>query len=211
MRLTSPAFKDNEPIPENYAFGVPDELEHLRLGDNRNPPLAWSDLPAQTKSLVLICHDPDVPSRPDDVNQEGRVVPARLPRTDFFHWVLVDLAPEPYTIEAGEFSDGVVATGKPGPEGPRGTRQGVNNYCEWFAGDADMKGDYYGYDGPCPPWNDEILHHYIFTLYALDIDRCPVEGRFTGPDVLKAIEGHVLDKATLTGTYTLNPEVAKQG
>ena len=49
MRLTSPAFKDNEPIPENYAFGVPDDLEHMRLGENRNPPLAWSALPALLK------------------------------------------------------------------------------------------------------------------------------------------------------------------
>jgi phosphatidylethanolamine-binding protein (PEBP) family uncharacterized protein len=39
----------------------------------------------------VICHDPDVPSKGDDVNQEGRGVPASLPRVDFFHWVLVDL------------------------------------------------------------------------------------------------------------------------
>ena len=35
----------------------------------------------------------------------------------------------------------------------------------------DMRGDYHGYDGPCPPWNDGILHHYVFTLYALDVAR----------------------------------------
>jgi phosphatidylethanolamine-binding protein (PEBP) family uncharacterized protein len=39
----------------------------------------------------------------------------------------------------------------------------------WFAGDNDMRGDYYGYDGPCPPWNDEIVHRYVFTLFALDV------------------------------------------
>jgi hypothetical protein len=70
-----------------------------------------------------------------------------------------------------------------------------------------MGGDYYGYDGPCPPWNDSIPHHYVFTLYALDVARCPVEGRFTGPDVRKAIEGHVLARAEVTGRYTLNPAV----
>ena len=32
-----------------------------------------------------------------------------------------------------------------------------------------MFGDYYGYDGPCPPWNDELVHRYVFTLYALDV------------------------------------------
>ena len=33
-----------------------------------------------------------------------------------------------------------------------------------------MSGDYFGYDGPCPPWNDSIVHHYVFTVYALDVD-----------------------------------------
>lgn len=70
-----------------------------------------------------------------------------------------------------------------------------------------MEGDYFGYDGPCPPWNDEIVHHYAFTLYALDVERCPLEGRFTGRDVLEAIEGHILDHTVITGTYSFNPAV----
>ena len=37
----------------------------------------------------------------------------------------------------------------------------------------------------------------------------PLEGKFTGPDVFKAIESHVMAKAQLTGTYTLNPRLAK--
>ena len=63
------------------------------LSANRNPDFAWSDAPAGTRSFALVCHDPDVPSRGDDVNQEGRVVPASLPRVDFFHWVLDRPAP----------------------------------------------------------------------------------------------------------------------
>ena len=207
MQLTSSAFQDNQPIPGEYAFAVPDPQQHVTLSANRNPPLAWSDLPAGAKSLVLICHDPDVPSKSDDVNQEGRVVPADLPRVDFFHWVLVDLPPALAAIQAGEFSDGVTARGKAGPAGPRGARQGINNYTDWFKGDEQMGGNYFGYDGPCPPWNDSRVHHYIFTLYALDVERCTVEGEFTGPAVLKAIDGHILAMASLTGTYSLNPAV----
>jgi Raf kinase inhibitor-like YbhB/YbcL family protein len=71
-----------------------------------------------------------------------------------------------------------------------------------------MAGDYYGYDGPCPPWNDAIVHHYVFTIYALDLDQLPLEGRFTGAQVREAIARHVLDQASLTGTYTLNPKLA---
>jgi len=207
MKLSSNSITDGQPIAGDYAFCIPDPATHVILAPNRNPHLAWSDLPAGTRSLVLVCHDPDVPSRGDDVNQEGREVPADLPRVDFTHWVLVDLDPERSEIAEGAFSSGVTPRGKPGPEGPDGTRQGINDYTGWFAGDADMAGDYYGYDGPCPPWNDSIVHHYHFTLYALDVDRCPVEGRFTRDQVLSAIAGHVLAQASFMGTYSLNPRV----
>jgi Raf kinase inhibitor-like YbhB/YbcL family protein len=164
-------------------------------------------LPPETKSLVLICHDPDVPSRGDDVNREGRSVSASLPRVDFFHWVLIDLPPNTLPIARGEFSKGVTPRGKPGPAAERGARQGLNDYTGWFAADKDMSGNYYGYDGPCPPWNDAIAHRYVFTLYALDIERLPVDAKFTGPDARSAMHGHVLGQAAITGRYTLNPSV----
>ena len=207
MKLSSTSFGDNQRIPGAYAFAVPDARDHVKLSSNRNPQLSWSGAPADTKSFVLICHDYDVPSKGDDVNQEGRSVPAGLPRVDFFHWVLVDIPPGVSSIAEAEFSDGVVARGKQGPEAKHGTRQGLNDYTAWFAGDKEMSGNYFGYDGPCPPWNDEILHHYVFTLYALGVARCGVSGMFKGGDALKAIEGHVLAKASLTGIYTLNPKL----
>jgi len=167
----------------------------------------WSDLPEGTKSLVLICHDTHVPSKPDDVNQEGKTVPANLPRVDFYHWVLVDIDPSKISsIQAGEFASGITPRGKKGPEGPKGTRQGLNNYTQWFEGDPEMAGDYFGYDGPCPPWNDEVIHHYYFTLYALNEPKCAVDGKFTGPEVLQAIKGHVLGEASIKGTYAINPD-----
>ena len=207
MRLASNSFADNGRIPVEFAFCATDAATHVTLSSNRNPHLSWGDLPAGTKSLALICHDPDVPSKADDVNKEGRTLSAKLPRVDFYHWVVVDLSPAMGMIKAGDFSDGVTARGKTGPDGPHGTRQGINDYTKWFAGDKDMSGNYYGYDGPCPPWNDEIPHHYVFTLYALDEAKCGVSGTFEGPDVLAAIRGHVLGQAKLTGVYTLNPSV----
>ncbi len=207
MKLTSESFGNGARIPGEFAFCIPAEQAHVCLGKNRNPQFDWHDAPEGTRSFVLICHDPDVPSRGDDVNQEGRVIPLDLPRVDFFHWVLVDLPADCRQIAAGAFSDGVTPGGKAGPGGPLGTRQGVNDYTAWFAGDESMRGDYHGYDGPCPPWNDERLHHYVFTLYALDLERCPVEGRFGGAEVLKTIEGHVLAEARHIGEYSLNPTV----
>ncbi len=207
MILTSSSFADGQRIPGDYAFCTPDPAHHVCLGSNRNPQLAWTDAPSATRSFVIICHDPDVPSQGDDVNQEGRTVPAALPRVDFFHWVLVDLPATINSVKEGEFSSAVTPRGKTGPQAAHNSRQGINNYTDWFAGDNDMRGDYYGYDGPCPPWNDEIVHHYVFTVYALDVDKLPLDGRFGGPEVRAAIQGHILAEASLSGTYTLNPRL----
>ncbi len=207
MKLTSKSFNDGAPIPGEFAFAVIDPKNHIAISTNRNPHLAWSEVPVGTKSFALICHDYDVPTRADDVNQEDRDIPESLPRDIFFHWVLVDIPPAAREIVAGGHSNGVTPNGKPSPDAPGGARQGINDYTSWFANDADMKGTYYGYDGPCPPWNDPLVHHYVFTLYALDISHVNVHGDLTGPNARQAIAGHILAQASLTGTYTLNPRV----
>ena len=207
MKVTSNSFKDGQPIPGDFAFCLADPEHHVCLGRNLNPHLAWSDAPPGTHSFVIICHDPDVPSKGDDVNQEDRTVPASLPRVDFFHWVLVDVPASLSEISEGEFSSDVTPRGKPGPHAPHDARQGINDYTGWFDSDNDMRGDYYGYDGPCPPWNDEIVHHYVFTVFALDVGRLDVDGKLTGPQVRAAIQGHILAQTSLTGTYTLNPSL----
>lgn len=207
MKLTSTSFADNTPIPGEFAFAVIDPVHHIALSDNRNPHLAWSEVPEGTRSFVLVCHDPDVPSRGDDVNQEGRDVPAALPRVDFFHWLLLNIAPTTHDIAAGSHSHGVIARGKGGPQAIGGMLHGINDYTAWFAGDEQMKGDYFGYDGPCPPWNDALVHHYIFTLYALDIARLAPALPINGANVRAALAGHVLAEAKIMGTYTLNPKL----
>jgi len=207
MRFTTTAFSELEAIPAEYAFGKIDARAHVSLSENLNPDFAWNDVPVGTRSFVLLCHDPDVPSKGDDVNQEGKVVPANLPRVDFFHWVLVDLPTTMTKIACGEFSNGVTARGKAGPQAAHGARQGINDYTGWFAGDKDMAGNYFGYDGPCPPWNDSIVHRYVFTLYALSVPKLAVEGTFTGADVRKALQGRILAQASVTGRYSLNPSI----
>lgn len=211
MKLWSDAFQDGAVIPGEYAFAVADPKTHIRLSSNRNPHLAWEGAPDNTQSFVLVCHDPDVPSSGEDVNVDGRTVPASLPRVDFYHWVVVDIPATVSSLAAGAFSDGVTPRGKKGPEMTHTAlpqaRHGINDYTSWFAGDGDMAGDYFGYDGPCPPWNDALAHRYIFTVYALDIDKLPVQGKLTGGEVLSLIGGHVLAHASIAGLYTLNPDV----
>lgn len=207
MRLSTKSFGDGGAISARYAFARPVEEGHVILSQNLNPHLAWTDPPEGTRSFALICHDYDVPSSGEDVNKEDREVPAELPRVEFIHWVVVDLPGDLREIEEGEFCTGVTAGGKAGGVGPHGCREGLNDFTGWFAGDPDMAGQYHGYDGPAPPWNDSIIHHYVFTLYALDIDRVPVEGSFTAAEVREAMSGHVLAEAAVSGTYTQNPRL----
>lgn len=207
MELTIEGIEDDAPIPETFCFGIQDPDSHMTLGPNRNPAMRWSGVPEGTRSLVILCVDPDVPSEADDVNQEGKTVSADLPRVPFYHWVMVDIDPELAQIAEGSCSDGVVPKGKRNPDGPRGSRQGMNDFTGFLAGDPDMGGDYFGYDGPAPPWNDELVHRYRFRLIATSLPRVPVEGEFRGPDVEEAIKGHVLAEASITGRYTLNPDL----
>lgn len=208
MKLVSHSLIDGQPVPAEFVFAVIDRTNHVALSTNRNPHLAWSDIPTGVRSFAIICHDPDVPSRGDDVNQEGREVPADLPRVDFFHWTLWNIPASVSEIAAGSASDGVTARGKPGPDAGGGRQHGLNDYTGWFAGDADMKGDYFGYDGPCPPWNDSIIHHYVFMVYALDVEKLDISGDLSGASVRAAIAPHVLAEASITCTYTLNPRLA---
>ncbi len=70
MKLTSPAFKEGQPIPKKYTG----------IGDDVSPALEWSDVPDKTKSFAIICDDPDAPSR-------------AFPRPEgpWVHWVIYNL------------------------------------------------------------------------------------------------------------------------
>ena len=202
-----PAWENGATIPEKYAFGKKDVQNHLALSDNINPAITWKNAPDGTKSFAIICHDPDVPSSGEDVNQESKTVPADLPRVDFYHWVLVDIPSSINEIKEASDANGITAKGKPAGQKPYGVT-GINSYTDWFAGDPDMAGPYGGYDGPCPPWNDSIMHHYHFTVYALDVESLDLSGNFTGADALAAMKGHILAKDSHMGTYSLNPELS---
>jgi Raf kinase inhibitor-like YbhB/YbcL family protein len=206
MKFEVLSFSNGERIPDEFAFCIPAEEGHVQLGKNLSPHVRWSDLPQDTKSLVLLCVDPDVPSVPDDVNKDGRTVPADLQRVDFYHWLLVNIPTDIRELIKGQDSNGITAHGKPVGEVGYGVR-GINDYTNWFAGDESMEGNYGGYDGPCPPWNDERLHHYHFILYALDLETLGLSGNFTGSDVKNAMNGHILGQAEWVGTYTLNKDL----
>ena len=95
FKLTSSAFAEGGAIPAKYTCD----------GKDVSPPLAWSGLPAGTKSLALIVDDPDAPD------------PA-APKRTWVHWVL-------YNIPAG--ATGLAAGVEPAAL-PAGTLQGRNDW-----------------------------------------------------------------------------------
>ncbi|AKK66160.1 YbhB/YbcL family Raf kinase inhibitor-like protein [Xanthomonas translucens] len=203
MRLRSDSIQPGQPIAATYAMGQADGF-----AANRNPHLAWDDVPAGTAAFALLCLDPDVPTVAAMVGRDDVQIPVEQPRTNFVHWAAVEIPAGLREIAEGSASDGVVAKGKRQPPGLPGARQGLNSYTEWFAGDAQMGGDYYGYDGPYPPANDLRLHRYFFRLFALDVATLDLQARFTAADALRAMQGHVLAEASFHGTYSLNPKLA---
>jgi Raf kinase inhibitor-like YbhB/YbcL family protein len=152
IQTTSAAFMPNEEIPKQYTCD----------GKDVSPPLGWSDLPADTKSLVLIVDDPDAPD------------PA-APKMTWVHWVLYNIPPT-----ATGLPEGVKSQDLPG-----GTKEGLNDWKRT------------GYGGPCPPIG---RHRYFHKLYALDTV-LPDMGRPTKAKLETAMEGHILGKAELIGTY----------
>jgi Raf kinase inhibitor-like YbhB/YbcL family protein len=93
------------------------------------------------------------------------------PAGPFVHWLVWNIDPEITEIDEDDVPDGA--------------SQGVND-----AGKL-------GYMGPCPPSG---VHHYQFTVYALD-SMIDVRPRATALELVEAMEGHVLDKTVLVGTY----------
>lgn len=95
LMISSPAFPHDGEIPVRYTCD----------GDDVSPPLAWSGLPENAKSLVLIVDDPDAPD------------PA-APKMTWVHWVLYNIPPE-----AGGLPEAVASE-----DLPAGTREGINDW-----------------------------------------------------------------------------------
>jgi Raf kinase inhibitor-like YbhB/YbcL family protein len=93
MKLTSIAFADRGGIPSKYTCE----------GEDKSPPLAWTDVPAEAKSLALIVDDPDAPD------------PA-APKTTWVHWVVYNIP-----IGAGGLAEAVTRL-------PEGTLDGLNDW-----------------------------------------------------------------------------------
>lgn len=205
MNLSSISFSDGQPMPEKYAALKNDGPHATKPAENINPPFSWTEVAVGTQSFALLCRDPDVPADKSQFNQAGAVIAEDAPRTSMFHWVVIDLPAEQIDLDEGSYSlEASAPEGVPWHSLTTG-RAGINDIRKGNAQDAVGNPRY---DGPSPPWNDQRVHRYEFTLYALSVPSLNLDFPFHASDVLAAMEGKVIESATLTGLYTLNPELA---
>ncbi len=207
LRVSVDTFKNGEMMPNKYAFCVPATQGHTAAGPNFSPSISWSRGPRSTKSYVIMLYDTDSPAEQrDKINKEGTTMTSAIPRRTFFHWVLVDIPPRIRSLEEGADSNARVVHGKPATPAAAGIR-GLNDYTKVTAGNDAMQGQYYGYDGPCPPWNDEVVHHYHFAVFALSVKSLELPPGFDGGTVLEVMKDKVLAQGEVVGLYTQNPAV----
>jgi Raf kinase inhibitor-like YbhB/YbcL family protein len=98
----------------------------------------------------------------------------------FWHWVLFNIPAAVNSLPTG--------AGNPHGKHPKGAIEARNDY-----------GDY-AYGGPCPPPGDQP-HHYIFTVYALKVDKLPLKRSTSDAVIGFMIHANQIDKATFTATY----------
>jgi Raf kinase inhibitor-like YbhB/YbcL family protein len=205
LRVRVDSFRNGGMIPDQYAFCVPAAQGHTAPGPDISPSIAWSKGPRGTKSYVIILYDTDSPAEHREMmNKEGVTMTAAIKRHDFYHWVLVDIPSDVRSLKQGEDSSARVVHGKSATPAAVGVR-GLNDYTKVTASNPAMKGQYYGYDGPCPPWNDEVVHHYHFTVYALSVKSLDLPKDFDALAALAAMKDKILAQGEELGLYTQNP------
>jgi Raf kinase inhibitor-like YbhB/YbcL family protein len=200
VQLTVAGLQDGKTISAPYAYCAPSADGKMADGKNMRPAVSWRDAPDGTKSFAVVMVDPDVPADFTDANQEGKIVASDAARQDFYHWVVVDIPAYQTKISAGS---GRGMDKKPLAFG----KEAVNDYAS-FLKDQDPA-LFKGYDGACPPWNDERLHHYHFRLYALDVESLHLPETFTGKEAAERIKAHSIGMAEVVGTYSLNHNLLK--
>jgi len=175
---------DGHAIDPDFCTCRADGHGGVKPGGNRSPSISWSGAPPGTQSFALIVVDRDVPADFSPANKPGRTIPADAERKAFYHWLLVDIPAGMSKLMENE------RIGVAGRNSMGDRSKGMN-----------------GYDGPCPPFNDERVHTYHFNVYALDVATLDLDPGFSGEEATVAIAGHILDQGETTARYTTNPHL----
>jgi Raf kinase inhibitor-like YbhB/YbcL family protein len=204
LKVHVDSIKNGDTLANKFAFCAPAAKDHTTPGGDINPSISWSKGPRGTKSYAIILYDPQSPAEHREMmNKDGVTMGADIKRHNFYHWVLVDIPSDVTSIKEGADSNARVVHGKPATA-TVGVK-GLNDYTKVTASNDAMKGQYYGYDGPCPPWNDDLVHNYHFTVYALSVPSLNLPKDFDAEAAQDAMKGKILAQGEAVGLYTQNP------
>jgi phosphatidylethanolamine-binding protein (PEBP) family uncharacterized protein len=200
------SIKSGQMIPTKYSFCMPAVQGHIGPGPDISPPISWTKGPRGTQSYAITLTDTDSPKTDrEKMNKEGMTVPKSATRQTFVHMVLIDIPANVRSLPEGAASNARVVHGKPAAQTKVGV-PGLMDFTKVFAANDALKGKYYGYDGPCPAWNDEINpHHFHFTFFALSVKSLGLPADFDGPAAMEAMKDKVLAEGKLEAVYTTNP------
>lgn len=203
LKVAVSSIKDGGMIPTKFAFCQAAATGHVEPGKDISPRISWSAGPKGTQSYAVFLSDSDSPKTDrDKMNKEGTTVPKTAERQTYYHMVLVDIPASVKALKEGNASTARVLHGKPAAETKVGM-PGLNTFTVVTAANDALKGKYYGYDGPCPAWNDEIsAHHFTFTVYALSVKSLGLPADFDGPAALDAMKDKVLAQGKLEALYS---------
>ncbi len=209
LKVRVDSIKSGKMIPTKYSFCMPAAQGHIGPGPDISPSISWTKGPRGTQSYAIAVTDTDSPKTDrEKMNKEGMTVPKSATRQTFFHMILVDIPADVRSLPEGAASTARVPHGKPASETKIGV-PGLSTFTVIFAANDAMKGKYYGYDGECPAWNDEIdPHHIHFMVYALSVKSLNMPQDFDGPAAIDAMKGKVLAEGKLDALYTTNPVTA---
>ncbi len=206
LKVQVDALKSGHLISTKYAFCMADGHGGAGAAPDLSPRIAWSKGPAGTKSYAVIVYDTDSPAEHREwMNQQGQTLTAANKRKIYFHMVLVDVPAKVTTLAEGAESNARVLHGKQAPA--KIGVHGANTFTQATAASDALRGTYYGYDGPCSPWNDTNAHHYHFTVYALSVASLGLSGDFGGEAAIAAMQGKVLAQGELLGVFSTDPAV----
>ncbi|MFS8044691.1 YbhB/YbcL family Raf kinase inhibitor-like protein [Rhizobium sp. BR 314] len=190
-------------LPENASCIVTGS-DKSAPGPNKSLGVSWSKGPEGTRSYAVTMVDPDVPTDFSLFNKADKTIPKDFKRMEFVHWVLVDIPASRTSLDEGTDGNGPSSGGLQLERTAYG-RRGQNG-----AGGGNLRnGPHGGYMGACPPWNDERIHSYHVTVYALDVDQLKLPDLFTRADLIAAAKGHILASGSQELFYTLNAKAEK--
>ena len=160
MKLTSTSFADNQKIPGEFAFCVPDPAHHVCLGkiatrSSLGPDILPAQSPSSSSATIRTY-------RRGTTSIRERSHRARFAATRRFLPLGVGRSASlRFTDCRRRISSDVTRARKIRPGQHTEPVRGTNDYTGWFAGDGDMRGDYFWLRRSLP-WNDEIRHRYAF-------------------------------------------------